>query len=259
MEEPLSLLEECVYRRLDDTTNAGKLIRLLSLFPGQTGSSLKGKLDVVSLNRNPSYEALSYEWGDPSNREEIVLSDIRFSITDNLAAALHNLRHERESRVLWVDAVCINQADIDERSQQVSIMASIYQQAQRVLVYVGEKTEDSDLALDVTERLGRVASTVDNEPRLDEEFNELLADARRLGPLRTDEWDALRHFFLERPYFNRSWMIQEVAQAREAFLFCGKRCLPWKTVVNIQDAYEQLWGWISNTVRQLKIVFAVAW
>ena len=258
-EEMEQAQEEYVYDRLSQDDEASKPIRLLHLFPGQEDSLLEGALSTVSLSTNPHYEALSYVWGNPADPKKLVISGRCFSMTWNLASALRSLRHEQEPRILWVDALCINQADLDERSQQVSIMASIYQQAHRVLVYVGERTEDSDLALDVTEKLGGVTSTPDNKPRQDDEFNELLEDARRLGSLQSEEWDALRHFFLERAYFTRSWVIQEIAQAREALLFCGKRSIPWKTVENIQEGYERIWGWMSNTVRQLNVVFAVAW
>ena len=181
------MTREQIYSSLDHTKGASKLTPLLTLFPGLADSLLEGTLDIVSLDTNPYYEALSYVWGSPSVREHIILSEKRLSITENLASALRNLRYESEARVLWVDAICINQADIDERSQQVSNMVFIYQQAHRVLVYVGERTEDSDLALDTTEKLGRVTSTTDNEPQQDKEFDELLADARAVGSLRTEE------------------------------------------------------------------------
>ena len=247
------------YKDIPLTSGSGKLIRAFTLYRGRPDDPIEGRLGVVPLESSPHYEALSYVWGSSSKHSEIQISGKRLAITTNLASALQHIRRTDKDRELWIDAICINQANIPERNQQVAIMGSIYRQASRVLIYVGERTAEGDLALDATERLGRVSSTADNRPRPDEEFNELLADARRLGSPTEEEWKALRGFYLERPYFTRAWVVQEAALAREAVLMCGDRTLSWTTIQNIRAAYEGLWGWLSGTVRRLNEVFAVAW
>lgn len=93
-----------------------------------------------SLDEPPQYEALSYVWGKPNNVSPILLNGRVWNVTANLELALrHFRRYEKgEHRTLWVDALCINQGDIPERNQQVSIMRDIYNGAQDVLVWLGE-------------------------------------------------------------------------------------------------------------------------
>jgi hypothetical protein len=100
-------------------------------------------LCVISLDDCPVYEALSYVWGDSSERAEIVVDGVRTMVTVNLQRALRRLRYanEDEVRVVWVDAVCINQQNITERGQQVGMMADIYSSCSRCVVWLGEEED----------------------------------------------------------------------------------------------------------------------
>jgi hypothetical protein len=111
------------------------------------------------------YEALSYVWGEPDNKLSIFIQSLRFDITKNLHAALLQLRNHTIERVMWVDAICIDQENLEEKAEQVQIMARIYGQANRVIVWLGEAAENSDKALDkisITGCEGSLRST-DNE------------------------------------------------------------------------------------------------
>lgn len=95
------------------------------------------------------YEALSYTWGEPRFCQSISWSRVRpHSITQSLYDALQRLRSESETRHLWVDQLCINQQDAQERSQQVSSTLLIYQKATSVLVWRGEPNEHTSVAFD---------------------------------------------------------------------------------------------------------------
>jgi len=94
------------------------------------------------------YDALSYVWGSPDNKLPIFLHEHRFDVTVNLHAALSRLRNHSMERTLWVDAICINQTKNEEKEDQIQFMAEIYGQANRVLVWVGDAADDSDLALE---------------------------------------------------------------------------------------------------------------
>lgn len=100
--------------------------RLLVLQSAKSSSlELRAELDQLvssSLLANPNYEALSYTWGDTSVRKPMTLCRQLFFVLENLDAALRSLRHARKDRVLWVDALCTNQQDLDERRQQVQQM-----------------------------------------------------------------------------------------------------------------------------------------
>ena len=77
------------------------------------------------------------------------------SITENLHSALQHLRNENESRLLWVDAICINQFDIIERNRQVSLIAAIFKSAGHAIPWLGEPDTDSRLAMDTLQYLGK--------------------------------------------------------------------------------------------------------
>jgi len=136
--------------------------RILSFYPGKSSDILIGRLQHARLDANPSYEALSYEWGSPEKEREIFIDNYGhrscLRITRALYHALHDLRYEdtsRASRLVWADGVCINQDDVKEREQQVSMMGSIYRCASRVITYIGPETNDSEGAIDFAYSLWR--------------------------------------------------------------------------------------------------------
>jgi len=91
------------------------------------------------------YDALSYVWGDPNSKPSIFIHGSRFEVTKNLYTALLQLRNHSIERILWVDAICINQDDLSEKEHQIQFMAAIYGQANRTLVWLGEAANNSDL------------------------------------------------------------------------------------------------------------------
>ncbi|KAK3367713.1 heterokaryon incompatibility protein-domain-containing protein [Podospora didyma] len=107
------------------------------------------------------------------------------------------LRH----RLLWVDAICIDQENIEERGQQVSMMDLIYQQASRVLIHLGDAYGTTDAAMDIIAR------------------REIVQDLDKLM--------IVVEFFQTQPWFNRVWVLQEVALAEVALVICGTQCVPW--------------------------------
>jgi hypothetical protein len=122
-------------------------IRLLHLKPAPSlDHEIVAHLEYSSLEQ-ASFEALSYHWGDASNTLPITLNGTEWPVTVELHSALRNLRPRGlydAFRVLWVDALCINQQDDVERNTQVAQMADIYRSAKTVLVWLGEATDDSD-------------------------------------------------------------------------------------------------------------------
>ncbi|RTE80890.1 hypothetical protein BHE90_004613 [Fusarium euwallaceae] len=122
----------------------GTLIRLLELLPGDTDEPLVCNLVVANMLDTPVYEAVSYTWGiDAGLTQEaaVRVNNIRLQVTPNLHACLIALRYPDASRMLWVDAICINQKDDDEKSEQVARMTTIYSSASHVLVYLGDGDE----------------------------------------------------------------------------------------------------------------------
>jgi hypothetical protein len=128
-------------------------IRLLRLLPNEDEAApLHCELRNYSLQR-PSrrthmYEALSYVWGDPKETLPISVDEDQFHITVNLHAALLRLRDHSFERIIWVDAICIDQSNNEERKQQVQLMAKIYSNAHRVIVWLGEQGVEIEGALE---------------------------------------------------------------------------------------------------------------
>ncbi|KAH7327522.1 heterokaryon incompatibility protein-domain-containing protein [Rhexocercosporidium sp. MPI-PUGE-AT-0058] len=112
-------------------------IRLAILQPGPRNASIRVKLGRSVFADRPKYEALSYTWGRADDLRAIELNGTRVEVRKNLALALVHLRHTSEERVLWIDAICINQSDLEERNRQVELMSYIYARAKRVLVWLG--------------------------------------------------------------------------------------------------------------------------
>jgi hypothetical protein len=128
-------------------------IRLLTLLPLEPGSQDPNRLDATlheaSLDSLPTYEALSYVW-DPwetKKRDFVFIDNQPLLVTENCHAAMFHLRHAAQSRVLWVDAVCIDQTSKAERAQQVQLMADIYEQANKVLIWIAPGSMFADLGL----------------------------------------------------------------------------------------------------------------
>jgi len=100
-----------------------------------------------SLVGTHMYEALSYTWGTQQNPLPIYIDNKPFHITENLYAALSHLRNHSLVRFLWIDALCINQEDPEEKAGQIVLMARIFAKASRVIVWLGEAKDNSDEAL----------------------------------------------------------------------------------------------------------------
>ena len=123
-----------VYQPLDRSDNT----RLVILSPGQANDPIQCHLENVSFTGNPKFEALSYAWGEPNPTGEIYCSGKKVHVGYNLYLALKHLRRPDSDRLLWVDALCINQGDAKEKSRQIPQMGKIYSSSEKVLIWLGE-------------------------------------------------------------------------------------------------------------------------
>ena len=131
--------DPALYKPLKST----KEFRLLLLHAGKTRDPVRAKLQLARLDEvvAPHYETISYCWGDPTITATIYLDKRKSSVPASSVAALRCVRLPHRDRIVWIDAVCINQADLDERAQQVAMMADIYSSSNGNLVYLGEEDE----------------------------------------------------------------------------------------------------------------------
>ncbi|KAI1335651.1 heterokaryon incompatibility protein-domain-containing protein [Xylariaceae sp. FL0016] len=186
------------------------------------------------------FVALSYSWGPPTPVHRITLDDCSFFVGANLFQALLHIRlHERirEGFRLWIDAICINQNDVAERSAQVGRMKDIYTAAWHVVIWLGPEADNSGLAVSALSWIAERNRTQSPYEGFYRENTKI--DARPLfivwgtfkSPLKSSVYRAL-FFFLSRPYWQRMWILQEVIMARQDGLvvICGKSCLAWRDV-----------------------------
>ncbi|KAL6821428.1 heterokaryon incompatibility protein domain-containing protein [Trichoderma camerunense] len=216
-------------------------IRLFCLHSGSSirGDVISGKLIQVELHERTdmiSYEALSYTWGSPCDPaiNPIICGHLihmkggYLRITRNLYNALLDLRHPENERLLWIDAVCIDQGNNRERGHQVGQMGNIYKQAAGVIFRLGRGSYMTDLFLESLERL----QTESNKhvcrawSRQDSRWEGLWTrshrpDLKQHGADLTKLRQGLQEI-LEQPWFRRVWILQEVAFAKAAIISCGK-------------------------------------
>ncbi|KAI1193673.1 heterokaryon incompatibility protein-domain-containing protein [Nemania serpens] len=208
-------------------------IRLLTLEPGQRDDDIQCTLSNVKLSWRTRFEALSYTWGDPKITTPIKLAGHEVEVTLNLHSALRDLRYTDRSRSLWVDAVCINQADVQEKAQQILLMGSIYSRARRVLIYLGATDSDVNRSVESIKYLNSKMRALHVE-RYMSRLNSLGSWTRVLfdylpsqKPLPADfDWHLIVHL-LQRPWFERTWIIQEAILARQGLVICGDKSVPW--------------------------------
>jgi hypothetical protein len=195
-------------------------IRLLQIKPGLSLSTIECAFTYVDLQKNADYVALSYTWGSAIPSIPILVNGTVTMVTDNLYMALLHLRKGKVPRV-WVDALCINQTNMTERSIQVSQMDKVYQGATMVYVWLGESNEMTRRAF---EELYKMTQHV----RWD---NMIPAAYFRTDQVRP-EWTAMCEL-LCRPWFRRVWIIQEILYARHALFVCGADFLEANTFLTI--------------------------
>lgn len=216
--------------------------RVLKVRPGKPDDPIECNLLVRDLpdkaTAKCAYDALSYNWGpkggDCSVRILVDSDAYNITIRRNLDAALRRLRDKTRPIYLWVDALCVDQENKEEKSAQIPLMYLIYNRADTVRVWLGKEADNSDRAMDfVTECLD-----LDNFDRL---VNDHLA---------SKEWAALSSL-MRRPWFStytsgilskmfadcstpdRRWIIQEIALAKSAEVLCGEKALPWQDFANV--------------------------
>ncbi|KAH9223856.1 heterokaryon incompatibility protein-domain-containing protein [Leptodontidium sp. 2 PMI_412] len=170
------------------------------------------------------YAALSYTWGSKSRPCDIIVNGSNMTVTKNAYLALQDLRCQGQDQVLWIDALCINQGDNDEQGQQVQQMGSIYSEAKRVIIWLGEATYDTDYVMYYMKQLENESfnRTSNGQEILDEQWANIWSAVVR--DLRPDQRDLLiegLQSLLHRSWFKRVWIIQETANAQVAEIVCG--------------------------------------
>ncbi|KAK4990470.1 hypothetical protein LTR50_002493 [Elasticomyces elasticus] len=231
-------------------------------------------LTVHDLDKSPPYQCLSYVWGPPSDHSIKVNGHV-LSVTKNLLGALRRLRagSKNPDGYLWVDAICIDQSTIPERNAQVSMMGSIYAQADQVIAWLGwewdrigdgsddgrnhelEREDASEVAIEFIRKLGpamREWMARGGNPWT-QQLSQHAFDSPavytmlRIEPVRTKTWRALA-VFLHRHWFLRAWIVQEAALAKSLVIVCGFEVLTWMDILDT-SVFLQASGWFQRLMQ----------
>ncbi|KAF1974992.1 HET-domain-containing protein [Bimuria novae-zelandiae CBS 107.79] len=210
-------LQNTPYKYDNLNYSLGQEMRLCVLFPGRVSDDIEMDLVHVNIqihgNHHPPYEAISYAWatqdGDDALSQTVYCQGGVISVTKTCEAALRCLRRQGRKRHLWVDAVCIDQNNVKERNHQVGFMGTIFANASQVVIYLGSGNEASDRILDYL-----------NDNR--DAFTNIRRD--RIAGIVKD--------FLNYRWFDRVWVLQEIALAQLATIIAGKKSARW-TLVSI--------------------------
>jgi len=202
--------------------------------PGQ----LMCRLTIHDKDKAPPYEALSWVWGNDgalrksvriwSNDKPPLAKEIK--ITEQLEIALKAVRDKNKERVIWVDALCVNQRDPKEKAREMGMMHLIYSKASHVTIWLGKAADNSDFIPAFIKKI------LSNNLEAVEELVK--------GVDFVKKWGALSNL-MRREWFTRRWCVQEVAFAKKAFLHFGTRSkVPWQdfadTVRLVEDWREDI-------------------
>ncbi|KAF4173658.1 hypothetical protein CNMCM8694_000016 [Aspergillus lentulus] len=204
-----------------------KGIRLLKLFPGKKESPLEGILFPTSLDAGDEYIAVSYTWGPALKPYRIRTEEGDIPIPASLYSALRQVRRLDETVLVWADAISIHQTDKPEKVQQISLLPVIFQQAVQVFGWVGERADQSELAIKSLRTM--------NDPKKE----------NAISGFGQEKWTAISKLF-QRPWFMRSWIIQEVILARDLIVHCGSDHIRW------EDLYEAVKSCQAHAEKSIK-------
>lgn len=206
-------------------------IRVIVLEPGLEGTSISCTFELADIGNDLvsdrdgriEWEAISYRWDSSGPVREIQVEGNTKQVANNISRMLNDLRLPSDKRHLWIDAICINQADDREKSAQVQLMRHVYQQARQVIIWLDCKgLEDAALAVAEASRWiehkSRIADTLPNDRHLQQLF---VAENPNLP------WKGAFHDILQHSWFERIWVVQEAGLAQELLVHLQKDTITW--------------------------------
>jgi hypothetical protein len=173
-------------------------------------SLIHTSLSHFEAQEDDHYTALSYVWGDSTVTSSVVVDGERLTITKSLANALRDIRHDTKPIKIWADGICIDQTNRSEKETQVALMGRIYEMASNSVVYLGPEANGSEKVME--EARGSLATKyVGNTMRLE---------------LRS---------LMERPWFTRTWVYQELVLSKSPRIQAGKHSCSWEEFYTLVD------------------------
>jgi hypothetical protein len=208
-----------------DPIRQDRTIRIFLLHRWYPFLGLRGSIIEANLDQAPKYEAISYHWGTAAEKKVIYVDGKTLEISLATYNALDSLRSLWRPRILWIDYICINQADTQEKGKQVALMKDIYSLACRVVVYLGDSID------------APLSHSLMHELLLLREKNQLSSHeiyARYERKRFSYRWPAFIKF-LNCQWFERAWIVQEVAVASEIVLKYGGFTYRWEALESLVE------------------------
>lgn len=215
-----SVGESCIHRPIRQRSQ----MRIFLLHPAEIDDPVCGELVTVDVGLWVEYDAISYTWADETGDATKCCSvfigadpakRVPFPVPRNCEAVLRRVRKRFYTQHLWIDSICIDQDNIEERGHQVDLMPQIYTRARKTYIYTGQATDFSDRVL---RYLNDKASA---EPKP-------YSGPKYVTDSHVDD-------FLRRPYFSRIWVVQEIALSKNAVLV-DKDEYPWSIFGSVKAA-----------------------
>ncbi|KAF6803262.1 heterokaryon incompatibility protein [Colletotrichum sojae] len=207
--------KSAVYAPLPDPNSYIRLLRIQSVEATlPEAAQIRCVLEIVAIDQAPPYNAISYTWGPLTPTQSIFVDGQLCDVRENCKAVLLQAHSWGPGEYYWIDAICIDQSNLEEKGSQVALMGDLFGKAKHVLACVGEHADDSEF---LYAALGEARGSLALEFVLWAVQN----DAETVRKL----YHALRAF-RGRPYFTRVWVYQELFLARDVILFCGESYLP---------------------------------
>ncbi|PQE22890.1 heterokaryon incompatibility protein [Rutstroemia sp. NJR-2017a BBW] len=267
-----------------------KEIRLLDLQPGEAGDPVVCSIRFHTLGSNESFEALSYCWGNANDSSELILYPSEtngrseaYSTPGSVFMALKQLRYRDRPRSIWIDQLCINQNDIEERAQQVSMMTEIYSNASAVNIWLGDRDPSTEAGMRVVRDIHnfsvrvckggdactcfgtrhtiiptKISDSVDptKAPISFRGMYEIFAahQSRFVTGVREligGHLTELMSCIFMNPWFRRIWVLQEALRARTALVYCGPEIISWNELLDVNM-------WLNSTDYRFQETFLPA-
>ncbi|KAH7124394.1 heterokaryon incompatibility protein-domain-containing protein [Dactylonectria macrodidyma] len=219
-------------------------IRLLTLHPSnEYARPIDCSIQDADIDKPTPYKALSYCWGKGDKSHSVSIDKAALDITESLDSAMRHMRHQNEPIIVWIDQICINQSDDNEKNDQVEMMTRIYSKAEQVLVWLGPADQGSDDAMDLYAEVGDTICKTGLQYYCNRDMFSLVdAAVHRKDPgdqlwQKVSEVQSLTRELLlpclqamvdwdRRYWFTRVWVVQEFCVGVDPWFICGHKRIP---------------------------------
>lgn len=219
---------------------------MLEVHSGRDSRQVEASLKLVPLSGALQYEAVSYCWGNPNDVSNINCNGQQLEVPRRLEVALRNIRYSDRRRILWADAICINQKDDDEKESQVKLMRMIFSNAQRTLIFLGDAEEKQ------AQKMSKFAlwSIQFGLSILRRRVDLLTSPKVRVWDVKEGRFGVLAPFssefylelvgMLRMEWFKRAWVVQEVPVSSSATIFWDPSQYDWEDVIQALKFMSQV-------------------